>query len=215
MLALAVLAGCASAPVRLASASSATPLPTATATAAPTGASTAAPLPTQCALAPIVAPTLPAVIPGYTELDTATNLHMTGDYQVLDLASYRLAITGKVDHPLTLSYDELRCMPKVTRQPVLDCPGYFTDVANWSGVPLDYLLKLAGVQKASHSLDLVSADGYYATVSLEDVSLSQPFLAYEWEGQPLPILHGFPVRAVFPGLSGGKWVKWLVKIEVY
>jgi DMSO/TMAO reductase YedYZ molybdopterin-dependent catalytic subunit len=33
------------------------------------------------------------------------------------------------------------------------------------------------------------------------------FLAYEWEGEPLPILHGFPVRVALPGVSGGYWVK--------
>jgi DMSO/TMAO reductase YedYZ molybdopterin-dependent catalytic subunit len=229
LLALVLLAGCTPAPIRPTASSGITPLPTSTATAAPpvapvlpAGTATTVPAQapqaitpsTQCAPAPIAVPTLPAVIPGYTELDPATNLHMTGTYQVLDLASYRLKITGKVDHPLVFSYDELRCMPKVTQKPVLDCPGYFTDIAAWSGVPLDYLLKLAGVQPESHSLDLVSADGYYTTVSLEDVRTSRTFLAYEWEGQPLPILHGFPLRAIFPGMSGGRWVKWLVKIEV-
>jgi DMSO/TMAO reductase YedYZ molybdopterin-dependent catalytic subunit len=170
---------------------------------------------TPCAPASILVPTLPPVIPGYTELDTTTNLHVTGSYQVIDLPSYRLEITGKVAHPLQFSYDELRCMPKVTRRLALNCPGYFTDEATWSGVPLDYLLKLAVVQEQSYGVRLVSADGYFTSASLEDVRTSQPFLADEWEGQPLPILHGFPVRAVFPDLTGGMWVKWLVKIEVY
>jgi DMSO/TMAO reductase YedYZ molybdopterin-dependent catalytic subunit len=40
------------------------------------------------------------------------------------------------------------------------------------------------------------------------------FLAYELRGEPVPILHGFPVRAAFPGQPGFYWVKWLVKIEV-
>jgi DMSO/TMAO reductase YedYZ molybdopterin-dependent catalytic subunit len=43
----------------------------------------------------------------------------------------------------------------------------------------------------------------------------EAFLAYEWEQQPVPIIHGFPIRAAFPGLLGANWVKWLVKIEVY
>jgi sulfane dehydrogenase subunit SoxC len=41
------------------------------------------------------------------------------------------------------------------------------------------------------------------------------FLAYEWEGHALPRLHGFPIRAVLPGLEGNQWVKWIVGIEVY
>jgi DMSO/TMAO reductase YedYZ molybdopterin-dependent catalytic subunit len=206
LLALGWMAACTPAPVQ----TSPTPLPSATAEAAPTATVT-----TACAPAPILVPTLPAVIPGYTELDASTNLHMTGAYQVLDLQSYRLEIGGKVAHQLLLSYDDLRCLPKVTQELVLNCPGYFTDVATWSGAPLETLLEQAGVEEGSYGIRLVSADGYYTELSMEDVRTSQPFLAYEWEGQPLPILHGFPVRAVFPGLSGGKWVKWLVKIEVY
>ena len=48
-----------------------------------------------------------------------------------------------------------------------------------------------------------------------DLSPRSDFLAYEWEGEPVPILHGFPVRAVFPSLNGNKWVKWLIGIDVY
>jgi len=51
-------------------------------------------------------------------------------------------------------------------------------------------------------------------VFLEQLEPDENFLAYEWEGEPLPIVHGFPVRAVFPALNGSKWVKWLVQIDV-
>jgi sulfite oxidase len=39
-------------------------------------------------------------------------------------------------------------------------------------------------------------------------------LAYEWEGQPLPILHGFPLRAIIPGTAGSNSTKWLTEIKV-
>ncbi len=38
------------------------------------------------------------------------------------------------------------------------------------------------------------------------------FLAYEWMGRPLPVLHGFPLRAVIPCQDGFAWVKWLMEI---
>jgi DMSO/TMAO reductase YedYZ molybdopterin-dependent catalytic subunit len=38
--------------------------------------------------------------------------------------------------------------------------------------------------------------------------------AYELSGKPLPILHGFPLRAVFPSMQGNNWVKWLVEIQI-
>jgi DMSO/TMAO reductase YedYZ molybdopterin-dependent catalytic subunit len=49
---------------------------------------------------------------------------------------------------------------------------------------------------------------------LEEAQQLENFLAYELEGKPLPVLHGFPLRAVFPGLEGNKWAKWVVGIEV-
>jgi DMSO/TMAO reductase YedYZ molybdopterin-dependent catalytic subunit len=140
---------------------------------------------------------------------------MTGRVQEIDLQRYRLEVTGKVDHPLSLTYDDLRCMPRIETRSTLVCPGFFEDVATWSGASLEYVLELAGVQAGATGIQLTSADGYSTSLPVETAHSGDSFLAYEWEGQPLPILHGFPVRAVFPNLDGNKWVKWLVKIEVY
>jgi DMSO/TMAO reductase YedYZ molybdopterin-dependent catalytic subunit len=167
-----------------------------------------------CELTPIVTPTRPAEVPGYTELDPATGLHMTGTAQAIDLDSYRLVITGTVDHPLELTYDDLRCMRKVELRCTLICPGFFEDEATWAGVPLVDVLERAGVQPGAAGLRLSSADGYSTLVTLPAATSEDNFLAYEWEGEPLPILHGFPVRAVFPELGGSFWVKWLIRIEV-
>ena len=167
-----------------------------------------------CAVEPIQVPTLPEEIPGYTEVDPATGLHMTGKPQVIDLESWRLDVTGMVDAPLSLSYDQLRCLPRVEAGPELVCPGFFVDQSSWAGTPIADVLALAGVQEGATGLRLESADGYASYVALEDLQELGGFLAYQWEGQPLPVLHGFPVRAVLPGQPGGLWVKWLVAIEV-
>jgi DMSO/TMAO reductase YedYZ molybdopterin-dependent catalytic subunit len=167
-----------------------------------------------CKLSPIVVTTLPDKIPGYTQLDPETKLHVTGTAQVIDLESYRLEITGKVAHPLKLKYDDLRCMPKIEARPTLVCPGFFEDIATWAGASLKYVLELADVQEGASRIRLVSADGYTATVSMGLALSKKNFLAYEWERKPIPILHGFPVRAVFPDLNGNEWVKWLIRIEV-
>ena len=167
-----------------------------------------------CTLAPIVVPTFPDKIPGYTELDPETQLHITGTAQVIDVQSYSLKITGKVSQPLNLKYDDLRCMPNIEARPTLVCPGFFMDTATWAGASLKYVLELAEVQEGASHIRLVSADGYATLVTIKKALSDKNFLAYEWEGKPIPILHGFPVRAVFPDLQGNKWVKWLVGIEV-
>lgn len=171
--------------------------------------------PTLCALPTVIRPTPPAVIPGYAKLDETTNLHVTGTMKEIDLADYRLVVTGTVAHPLSLTYDELRCMPKREVRTLLVCPGFFQDEATWAGVPLDYILDMAGVLPEATAIVLRGADGYTARLELDVVrDGNRHILAYEWEGEPLPVLHGFPVRGVFPEQQGNKWVKWLLKIEV-
>ena len=171
-------------------------------------------VPAPCTLSPVTVPSLPDKIPGYTELDPDTQLHVTGTAQVIDLTSYSLEIAGAVVKPLNLKYDDLRCMPKIESRPTLVCPGFFEDTATWSGVSLDYLLELAEVKDSASHIRLVSADGYATLVEIKEARSGKSFLAYQWEGEPIPILHGFPVRAVFPDSEGNKWVKWLVRIEV-
>jgi DMSO/TMAO reductase YedYZ molybdopterin-dependent catalytic subunit len=168
----------------------------------------------ECSPRPVVVPTVPAIIPGYTELDTSTGLHITGTYQEIDVITWRLRVTGKVDTPLELGYDELRCMPKIQAMATIICRGNFEDSANWGGVPLNHILDLAGIQEDATQIRLVGADGYSSHVQLKDARNEMNFLAYELEGKAVPILHGFPLRAAFPALPGYTWVKWLVEIEV-
>jgi hypothetical protein len=56
-------------------------------------------------------------------------------------------------------------------------------------------------------------DGAYgASIPLHAAASGDVILAYEMNGQPLPIDHGFPLRAVVPGVVGARNVKWLHKI---
>lgn len=167
-----------------------------------------------CKPSPYIVPTLPDVIPKWNELDESIGLHVTGKYQVIDPATYRLNVSGMVANPLELTYDQVRCLPGATASPRLICPGVFVDNASWTGVPLKTILDLAGVQADAEELVLVSADGFRTTVSLKDALDRDSLLAYEVNGQVLPILHGFPIRAVFPDMEGNKWIKWLVEIQV-
>ena len=167
-----------------------------------------------CGAPPVVAPT-PGHDPGYARLDLPAGLHVTGKMQLLDLVTYRLRVTGSVERPLELTYDEIRCLPKVEASPELICPGLFVDEAAWAGVPIADVLGLVGVQDGARLVKFVSADGYTTSLELEQALDRANFLAYEWEGQPLPRLHGFPLRVVIPGAQGSQWTKWVVEILVH
>ena len=179
--------------------------------AVPTGSAAGSENP--CGLAAIVAPT-PAPYPGYTQVDPSTGLHVTVNSEPVDLATYRLRLTGAVDHPLDLTYEQIRCLPTVQASTSLICPGFFEDHATWTGTPIAEVLALAKVQKGAQFVESVSVDGHTSSLPLEQAIDRANFLAYQWEGQPLPRLHGFPVRVVAPGVQGSSWAKWVVEISV-
>lgn len=217
----------AGAPAAATAAPTATPAQTPTPPVTSTPAATVTPTPTptspavtvlaedgSCDPPPLVVPT-PADDPGYTRLDPSTGLHMTGKAQLIDLQAYRLRVTGLVERPLELTYDEIRCLPKVEAAPELVCPGFFVDEARWAGAPIADVLALAGVQAGAERVEFISGDGYRTSLSIAETGDRSNFLAYEWEGEPLPRLHGFPLRVVIPKAQGNQWTKWVTEIRVY
>ena len=165
-------------------------------------------------LPPVNQPPWPNEIPDYLQIDPETGLHMTGKPQRIELATYSLKVTGNVDRPLSLSFDDLRRMPRISSRPALVCEGFFEDVATWAGASLTALLDRAGARSSAYEVDMVSADGYRVSLTLAQAKSPDAYLAYELEGKIIPPLQGFPLRAVLPALTGYTWAKWIVEIEV-
>jgi DMSO/TMAO reductase YedYZ molybdopterin-dependent catalytic subunit len=141
-------------------------------------------------------------------------LHRTGQPQEYDIETYRLVVDGLVDNPLSLSYEDLLHRAEVTETVLLICPGFFWDNATWTGTPLSLILEEAGVSPDATRVRFVAGDGYEQTLSLEQALADGVFLAYEVDGETLPVEHGYPLRLVARYQYGSKWVKWLERIEV-
>ena len=144
------------------------------------------------------APT-PVPYPGYTQLEPSTGLHVTTEAIPVDINSFRLEVTGLVDQSLSLSYYDLRCLPKVTAHVKLECPGYFIDEMNLSGVTFAKVLALAGPLPDAKRVRVSSVERYSMSYALDVIQDERNFLAYQWEDQLLPASHGFPLRGVMPG----------------
>ena len=142
-------------------------------------------------------------------------LHVTGKPFDIDPATFRLTVTGKVDNPLSLSFDEVKAMQSVDKQLTLVCPGYFTDSGVWTGVPVRDLLKKAGIRKDAKVVIFSTPDDSYRTrFSVEIASGENMLIAYKFDGSEFHRVHGFPLRLVAGGREGSDWVKWLGKIVV-
>ena len=141
-------------------------------------------------------------------------LHTTGRPDELDISTYRLAVEGLVENPLSLSYEEIKAYHRVTEVVLLICPHVFYDNAEWTGVPVADILRQAKVKPEAEKVRFKAAGDYRQSLTIEEAMSEGVFLAYEVNGQPLPLEHGYPLRLVVRGKYGSRWVKWLTHIEV-
>jgi DMSO/TMAO reductase YedYZ molybdopterin-dependent catalytic subunit len=138
------------------------------------------------------------------------------DFQV-DIEDWRLKVIGKVDHPLSLTYKEVTSLPMVERKELLICPGFFSYQALYRGVMLDVLLKKAGLQQGVQKVVIGGPKGgrlKRESFSMAEIKAGRVFLAWLVNGRPLPVKHGYPLRAVAPDRYGDDWVKYVTKVEV-
>lgn len=133
---------------------------------------------------------------------------------------YQLAITGLVKHPLTLSMPALLAMLSRDQITKHQCIQGWSGIAEWRGIPLQYVLDrcepLANAKYLvfrSYSQDTAGKE-FYETLPIEVARQPQTILAYEMNGEPLPLQHGAPLRLRVETQLGFKMVKWLKSIEV-
>ncbi|MGH2627982.1 MAG: molybdopterin-dependent oxidoreductase [Anaerolineales bacterium] len=132
--------------------------------------------------------------------------------RAIDLASWRLEVIGRVDRPLSLSYQEIVELPSHPQIEVLDCTiGWYTEQV-WRGVRLQDLLDRADLGAGAAAVRLSAQEGYSHSLTLKEAK--RVLLATHVGGEPLAHAHGFPLRAVVPTHRGWFWVKWLRTIEV-
>ncbi|MEX2446544.1 MAG: molybdopterin-dependent oxidoreductase [Dehalococcoidia bacterium] len=139
----------------------------------------------------------------------------------VDTESWRLRVTGMIDQPYEMMFDELLAMPAVEESITLACVsnevgGDLVGNAIWRGVPLPDLLERAGVQDGATQIVGRSVDGFTAGFPTEAaLDGRKAIVAYAMNGEPLPAEHGFPARLVVPGLYGYvSATKWLYEIRL-
>jgi DMSO/TMAO reductase YedYZ molybdopterin-dependent catalytic subunit len=138
----------------------------------------------------------------------------------VDANAWRLNVRGLVRNgPLQFTYDELKAMPSTSEYATLECisdkiDGDLISTAYWKGVPLKTILEKAQVLPEAIYIVFRCSDGYDVGIPLDRGLMDGTILAYEMNGVPLPAEHGFPVRAIVPGLYGMMNAKWITEIEL-
>lgn len=137
----------------------------------------------------------------------------------VDSKTWNLTIKGLVEKPITINYDQIRSMPSVQEYVTLECisnkiGGDLISTALWKGVRLSQLLEKAVIKPNVKYVVFRCADGYDVGVPIEKSQMEGAILAYDMNYAPLTAKHGFPVRAIVPGLYGMMNPKWLTEIEL-
>jgi DMSO/TMAO reductase YedYZ molybdopterin-dependent catalytic subunit len=154
---------------------------------------------------------------------TATDLFYRVDINpvppTVDANSWRLVIDGLVSRPLTITYEQLKAMPSVPQIATLECisnkiANDFIGTAIWNGIKLKDLLEKSGVKPNAKYIVFRCADGYDVGIPLERGLQEGSILAYGMNGETLDAKHGYPVRAIIPGLYGMMNPKWITEIEL-
>lgn len=133
-----------------------------------------------------------------------------GGVPEFDPAKWDFKISGEVDSPLRLTWNEFRELPQSEVLSDFHCVTRWSRLDNhWKGVLFTDVLKLARPKPAAQFALLLAEEGYTANVPLADLTRPNVLFAFEHDGAPLPPEHGGPLRLVVPHLYGWKSVKWV------
>ena len=157
----------------------------------------------------------------------------------VDVTAFKLTVRGHVNQALSLSMTDILAMPRVEMAAVNQCSGNSRGLfqprvpggqwengamgnARWIGVRLLDLLDRAGVKSGAvaarfKGLDealIESAPTFMKSLDIDHARDGEIMLAYQMNGEQLPLLNGFPLRLIVPGWYSTYWVKMLNDIEI-
>ena len=124
-----------------------------------------------------------------------------------DLSLWGMQVAGLVERTLTLTWNDVKARPQIQAMRTLECisnpaGGGLIGNAAWQGVSLRDLLNEAGLKPSARYATFEGQDEYFATVPLDRALDERSLLVHQMNGEPLPPEHGFPLRALLPGVYG-------------
>ena len=152
--------------------------------------------------------------PGQNLTEKWPVLH-AGTVPAVDLATWDLSISGEVERPLTLTWEQLLELPSREITVDIHC------VTRWSrfdttfkGVHWSELAKLVAPKPSGRFVVAQAEQGFTSNVPLAAIEDEDALIAYEADGEPLTPDHGWPARLVVPSRYFWKSAKWLRGLEL-
>ncbi len=138
----------------------------------------------------------------------------------VDVSNWSLAVDGMVNAPKKYTLQDLQGLHGTSQYTTFECVsntinGGLIGNAKWEGVKIsDLLADAGGAQAGAVYVVFYGTEGYSVGIPFEKAMMDDSLLAYSMNDQPLPVKHGFPLRAVIPGLYGMMSCKWVYRVSV-
>jgi len=152
--------------------------------------------------------------PGQYFTDKWPVLH-AGDVPKVDLATWTLTISGEVEEPLSLTYEQLTALPATEVTTDIHCVTRWSRFdAQFKGVHWSEIAKRCKPKPNARFAIAHAEQGFTANVPLGAIEDEHALVVYEADGEPLTPDHGWPVRLLVPSKYLWKSAKWLTGIEL-
>jgi DMSO/TMAO reductase YedYZ molybdopterin-dependent catalytic subunit len=127
-----------------------------------------------------------------------------------DANAWDLRVDGAVGKPLRFTFDELVALPSTKTMSAFHCvTGWTTFDNEWVGVTIRELAERAQIRPTARFATFRCGDGYTTSHPLDALYDPGVLLTYQWDGKPLPLEHGGPVRLLVPKRYAYKSAKWV------
>ncbi|AFY57775.1 sulfite oxidase-like oxidoreductase [Rivularia sp. PCC 7116] len=133
---------------------------------------------------------------------------------VINQEKFRLIIDGEVENPLSLSMEDIKNLPSTSTIIRHVCVEGWAAIVQWGGIRLRELVALAQPKQSVKYAYFKSADGYYSSWDIASALHPQTLLAYEKNGESLPVDNGAPLRLASPIKLGYKQSKWVTRVTL-
>ncbi len=148
--------------------------------------------------------------------------YLTSDFPVLSagptpyipVEKWSLTMEGLVKEKVTWTWEEFLKLPAQTFQVDISCVTKWTKLdTQWEGVSVDTLFEHVQLDPKAQFVIAFSHEGYTTNIPLNEILNGKAFVAYKYDGKPLPAEHGGPARLVVPHLYFWKSAKWVAGLR--
>jgi len=135
--------------------------------------------------------------------------------QAASFVDWRVTVDGMAARPASFSLAELRSFPTSTQITMIGCEEGWTYIAEWTGVPLSYILDRVGaLPRVRYVVYRSIQPDWWESIDMADALRPQTLLAHRMNGNELPVPFGGPVRLRVPRQLGYKNVKYISRVTL-